>query len=332
MGILLAAMLQAGAPPEDSFEAVYGPNWDWAVHAGSGGFSLIESDGAYRSFRFFAPPRLVRRDNVTRLETRTASGAPVVLSISSEVCRSSGGSVYPYTARLEVDGSVKNGCAWGRTRYSDRERSMLGDYDLNSRIAARGDGPAWEAQFGVGGPNHVKIGADTFVETDERAPTIRGNVATYRLRGESGRTAEATLRRRDCMMAGRRVPFTVEVRAGNRRLRGCAHQTTYAVGPPMVTMQVVQPRLVSGRIDQADYPTRALRDEAAGRVRYEYLLDTTGRVTACAVRYSSGHVALDQATCRLVTHRFRYEPMRDSAGNAIPYEGMASHVWTLPSD
>ena len=59
-----------------------------------------------------------------------------------------------------------------------------------------------------------------------------------------------------------------------------------------------------------DYPARARREEAEGLVRFRVAILPTGRIGACAITASSGHAQLDSATCRILTARVRYEPVR----------------------
>jgi len=76
-------------------------------------------------------------------------------------------------------------------------------------------------------------------------------------------------------------------------------------------------RLRSGTIVDADYPRAASRARAEGAVTVRFRIAPDGRVSGCRVTRSSGNGDLDEATCRLIEERFRYEPARDGAGRAV---------------
>jgi TonB family protein len=61
-----------------------------------------------------------------------------------------------------------------------------------------------------------------------------------------------------------------------------------------------------------------------------YNIDATGRVTACTVTQSSGSVALDETTCRLMKERGRFTPARDAKGKAVAAQGTRRVIWRIP--
>lgn len=67
----------------------------------------------------------------------------------------------------------------------------------------------------------------------------------------------------------------------------------------------------------ADYPTRAEREEREGTTGFRLTIGTDGRVSNCTVTSSSGHSDLDAETCKLVTRRARFKPALNSDGNPI---------------
>lgn len=83
------------------------------------------------------------------------------------------------------------------------------------------------------------------------------------------------------------------------------------------------PLRTGGQIRNSDYPPKARGSGQQGRVETVITVDRKGRPSACEVLRSSGSIELDQATCRLIMRRFRYNPARDRAGNAI--EGSATY-------
>lgn len=80
----------------------------------------------------------------------------------------------------------------------------------------------------------------------------------------------------------------------------------------------IAPRHLSGTIVNRDYPRAARKARLTGSVTVRLAIAADGRVADCAVTRSSGHVDLDDATCRLARERFRYAPARDRAGGAVP--------------
>jgi protein TonB len=70
----------------------------------------------------------------------------------------------------------------------------------------------------------------------------------------------------------------------------------------------------AGRI-QANYPTRAAREEREGRVGVRVTINAEGRVSSCTVTSSSGSPDLDEAACDGMTRYARFNPALDDAGN-----------------
>jgi TonB family protein len=72
----------------------------------------------------------------------------------------------------------------------------------------------------------------------------------------------------------------------------------------------------------ADYPSRAQREERSGTTGYRLEVGADGRIHDCTVTSSSGHADLDEATCRLIRMRGRF------SGSGGSYNG--KRVWRLP--
>jgi periplasmic protein TonB len=89
------------------------------------------------------------------------------------------------------------------------------------------------------------------------------------------------------------------------------------------------PRLISGRIDNDDYPPRAFETRAMGTVYIRFVVQPNGRATDCAVTRSSGSAELDSTTCRLIERRMRYRPARDSAGRPIASIVRGQQQWEI---
>ena len=78
-----------------------------------------------------------------------------------------------------------------------------------------------------------------------------------------------------------------------------------------------------------DYPSRAVRDELEGTVRFRLTVGSNGRVSDCTVTGSSGHTVLDDEVCRLLTRRARFDPSLDAQGNPTTGTWSSSFRWQL---
>lgn len=81
-----------------------------------------------------------------------------------------------------------------------------------------------------------------------------------------------------------------------------------------------------------DYPSNDVRLNHTGAVRFRLAIDASGKVAGCTVLQSSNYESLDAATCRLVSRRARFDPARDTTGEAATgsYEGTIR--WVIPRD
>ncbi|MGB7409351.1 MAG: energy transducer TonB [Pontixanthobacter sp.] len=79
-----------------------------------------------------------------------------------------------------------------------------------------------------------------------------------------------------------------------------------------------------------DYRAVWINREWTGTARFTVGIDTEGRVKNCEILVSTGHSALDNATCALVTRRARFEPARDAQGKAVSGRYTSAIKWTLP--
>lgn len=57
-----------------------------------------------------------------------------------------------------------------------------------------------------------------------------------------------------------------------------------------------------------DFPDASRRAEEQGVTRVSYVIGTDGKVSACTVTQSSGFARLDDATCKIIMRRFRFNP------------------------
>jgi TonB family protein len=79
-----------------------------------------------------------------------------------------------------------------------------------------------------------------------------------------------------------------------------------------------------------DYPASAILQGAEGRTTVRLLVGADGRIVECSVVASSGHAALDEATCALLTARARFRPAQDWSGRPMPAPLVQSVDWRLP--
>lgn len=80
----------------------------------------------------------------------------------------------------------------------------------------------------------------------------------------------------------------------------------------------------------ADYPSISARRGEEGTVGYRLEIGASGRIESCTVTRSSGHSALDRATCRLLPRRGQFSPARDNTGAKVKGTFSAEIVWRLP--
>jgi TonB family protein len=83
-------------------------------------------------------------------------------------------------------------------------------------------------------------------------------------------------------------------------------------------------------VRQQDYPSRALREDKEGRVRFQLTVSAEGTVTGCNIVESSGSIDLDEATCSQLRLRATFLPARDEGGKAVAATWSASVRWVLP--
>jgi len=91
------------------------------------------------------------------------------------------------------------------------------------------------------------------------------------------------------------------------------------------------PRNEPGRwVTTRDYKRMWINREMTGTGRFAFSISARGRVSDCRVLSSTGHSALDNATCQLVTSRARFNAARDSNGEKVAGDFTTSIRWELP--
>jgi protein TonB len=92
--------------------------------------------------------------------------------------------------------------------------------------------------------------------------------------------------------------------------------------------RVSPPVRIEGALSNADYRRARAPEGAAGTVMVSFRVRTDGRADSCSVIRSSGYDVFDEATCRLIEQRFRYQPARDESGRAVDWTIRTDYTWT----
>jgi periplasmic protein TonB len=79
-----------------------------------------------------------------------------------------------------------------------------------------------------------------------------------------------------------------------------------------------------------DYRPSWLRQGLSGSASFTLAIDAAGRVAGCTITRSTGHSALDAATCELVTKRARFDAARDGTGKPVAGNFSGSITWNIP--
>ena len=79
-----------------------------------------------------------------------------------------------------------------------------------------------------------------------------------------------------------------------------------------------------------DYPSRALQQEREGTTSFRVTVGPDGRVQSCTVTASSGHADLDDATCKNIQRRARFDPALDSNGQPTSGSWSSRVRWQIP--
>ena len=79
-----------------------------------------------------------------------------------------------------------------------------------------------------------------------------------------------------------------------------------------------------------DYPRQPLMNEIEGVAGYRLVVGTSGKVSSCEITASSGNRALDQATCKFITSRARFEPATDQNGARVLGSYTGTVRWMIP--
>lgn len=91
------------------------------------------------------------------------------------------------------------------------------------------------------------------------------------------------------------------------------------------------PRGNPGRwITDSDYRGSWINRGYSGVAGFALEIGANGRVNDCRITASTGHAALDAATCRLLTDRAQFNPAKDTSGNSVAGTYRSSVNWKIP--
>lgn len=92
-----------------------------------------------------------------------------------------------------------------------------------------------------------------------------------------------------------------------------------------------RPKNNPGRwVTTEDYSRRWIMEEMTGTAKFALSIDASGRVTGCTITRSTGHAALDSATCDLVAKRARFDAARDGSGKPVAGRYTGTITWNIP--
>jgi periplasmic protein TonB len=100
---------------------------------------------------------------------------------------------------------------------------------------------------------------------------------------------------------------------------------------PSFTPRSARPSNSQARwISNDDYPRRPLIDGVEGVARYRLIVGTNGRVSSCEITASTDNRLLDEATCRLIANRARFDPATDESGARVLGDYNGTVRWQIP--
>lgn len=91
------------------------------------------------------------------------------------------------------------------------------------------------------------------------------------------------------------------------------------------------PRGNPGRwITNNDYRPSWINRGYEGVAGFSLRIDAQGRVSDCTITRSTGHAALDEATCALIERRAEFNPAKDTSGKIVSGTYSSSVNWRIP--
>ena len=130
----------------------------------------------------------------------------------------------------------------------------------------------------------------------------------------------------------RRPPFTRDgqpvperkVLPVNWRLTAPVAVPPTPTGPSVIATPIGRGNVFS----DDDYPSASRRAEEEGVTRASYMVGVDGRASQCEIVQSSGFKRLDDATCSIITRRFRFNSATLN-GQPVPERKTYSQRWRL---
>jgi periplasmic protein TonB len=102
--------------------------------------------------------------------------------------------------------------------------------------------------------------------------------------------------------------------------------------PPKVAVKMTPRGNPSGWVTNDDYPPSALRAEEQGTTSFRLDVGPDGRPTNCSITGSSGSSTLDDAACRLLMRRAKFNAAKDENGAAISSSYSSRFRWVIPEN
>lgn len=101
--------------------------------------------------------------------------------------------------------------------------------------------------------------------------------------------------------------------------------------PPLFDPVSARPRNDAARwITESDYKTSWINREMMGTAGFRLAISASGQVEGCQITRSTGHSALDEATCALLMRRAKFEPAKDTSGQRVAGTYASSVRWQIP--
>ncbi|NJM50100.1 MAG: energy transducer TonB [Sphingomonadales bacterium] len=107
-------------------------------------------------------------------------------------------------------------------------------------------------------------------------------------------------------------------------------ETAASRNDPLILRQARPFNNPGGWAGPGDYPFSALRKEHEGTTGFRLIISTNGRVTGCIITQSSGYEDLDEATCKAMRRRARFNPALDKEGNPVIGDWQSRVRWQIP--
>jgi periplasmic protein TonB len=103
--------------------------------------------------------------------------------------------------------------------------------------------------------------------------------------------------------------------------------------PPALPAVKLSPRGNPGSwASSEDYPSGPMREGVEGTTSFRLEVGPDGRPTGCSVTGSSGSGELDSTTCKLLMRRARFNPAKDTSGNALSSSYSSRVRWQIPKN